>query len=740
MRFEKVLAHDFGPFRDRSLDLRPGLNVIYGPNESGKSTWHAALFAGLCGLRRGAGRSAFNEAFAARHRPWDDEQSWRVGSVIVLADGRRVELSHDLANRVDSSARDADLAGRDYSDEILFEGAPDGSRWLGLNRNTFLSTACIRQTQVLGVLEDATSLQQDLQKAASTAGDATAKAALDLIDKFRSEVVGSDRAPTKPLRSTAAMLERATLDLKEAERSQHDYLERLAGIERLSQELSVLTTEEAVTKAILTDQQAADAWARLERVNELAARFREGPPHHSADEETLSNQIATALQKWQTRPRVPALAGESIPELEVRLKGVEEQLVVAHEAGPPRRQRTRALLVAGLGSAAIGGVGLGLVDPPFVGGGLLALAAGLLAGWFFSGSTPQSQTDIQAQLSRLHTERDHIQHLIDDRQSAEVVHEEAVQREQLAVTAIAEAATAIGQPGTDTDHLAEALFSWQKERRKRLDRLALHQVEWDTYQNLLGLQTLDEIDLEAHRLRNEAESAMAGCHPDLIERFGSNGVTGDDLEKLHERSQSIRDEIHTLNGELRQFSGTFRGVPEAEEALEAARQEHARVRELDAVLARTIEFLETAEEEVNRSLAPVLRDTVETWLGTITGGRYTECKVDPESLQVEVRGPGITWRRADLLSHGTREQVYLLLRLALARHLTTPGESCPLILDDVVASFDHERRDAVLDTLHTLSSEVQVVLFTHDIGVADWARSRFNAANDNLTELDRVVS
>jgi DNA repair exonuclease SbcCD ATPase subunit len=739
VHFEKVLAHAFGPFHDRSLELRPGLNVIYGPNESGKSTWHAALFAGLCGLRRGSGRHSFSEAFATRHRPWDDEQSWRVGSLIVLADGRRVELSHDLANRVDSSAKDADLAGRDYSAEVLFEGAPDGSKWLGLNRNTFLSTACIRQTQMLGVLEDATALQEDLQKAASTAGDATAKAALDLIAKFRAEEVGSERAPTKPLRSTAAALERASLDLSEAERSQHDYLDRLAGIERLSQELGLLNAEESALEAILMEQQAAEASARLERINELAATFRDGPPHRSADEETISNQIATALQKWQGRPDVPTLSGEPVPQLESRLRSVEDQITSTGEAAPPRRQRNRALLAAGLTAAALGGVGLALADPVFVGGGLIALAIGLLVGWFLSGPAQASQFDRHAELARLNTERDHIEHLIDDRRNAERAHQEAVHREGLAVAAVTEAAAAIGQTGSDTGELAETLFSWQKDRRKRLDELAHRQAEWDSYQNLLGLQTVDEIALEAERLRSEAAAAKAGCHPDLIESLQSRGATVEDLKKVRERSQSTRDEIHTLNGELRQFAGSFRGVPEAEEALDMARQEHARVRDLDGVLATTIEFLETAEEEVNRSLAPVLRDTVETWLSTITGGRYTECKVDPESLQVEVRGPGIAWRRADLLSHGTREQVYLLLRLALARHLTTPGESCPLILDDVLASFDHERRNAVLETLHTLSTEVQVVLFTHDLGVAQWARSRFNGANDSLTELERVA-
>ena len=130
MRFESVKAYAFGPFRNESLELASGMNVVYGPNEAGKSSWHAALYAGLCGMRRARGRASKNDAeFAELHKPWDSNTSWDVGAIIRLDDGRRVELRHDLAGGVDSSARDVDLAGRDYSSEIMFEGAPDGARW-----------------------------------------------------------------------------------------------------------------------------------------------------------------------------------------------------------------------------------------------------------------------------------------------------------------------------------------------------------------------------------------------------------------------------------------------------------------------------------------------------------------------------------------------------------------------------------------------------------------------------------
>ena len=71
MRIENVKAGAFGPFAGDTLELAPGMNVIYGPNESGKSSWHAAIYAALCGMKKTRGQPTREDrAFASRHRPW----------------------------------------------------------------------------------------------------------------------------------------------------------------------------------------------------------------------------------------------------------------------------------------------------------------------------------------------------------------------------------------------------------------------------------------------------------------------------------------------------------------------------------------------------------------------------------------------------------------------------------------------------------------------------------------------
>ena len=123
-------------------------------------------------------------------------------------------------------------------------------------------------------------------------------------------------------------------------------------------------------------------------------------------------------------------------------------------------------------------------------------------------------------------------------------------------------------------------------------------------------------------------------------------------------------------------------------------------------------------------------------LSQITGGRYSEVRVDPENLNIRVRLPDGTFQLAELLSHGTAEQVYLLLRVAMAERLTKPEEVCPLILDDVTVQSDGERTRCILETFLTISTERQIILFSQEDDVLAWAEA--NVANNGQGQLVRL--
>ena len=113
--------------------------------------------------------------------------------------------------------------------------------------------------------------------------------------------------------------------------------------------------------------------------------------------------------------------------------------------------------------------------------------------------------------------------------------------------------------------------------------------------------------------------------------------------------------------------------------------------------------------------------------------------MDPASLRVSVKEAATgQWRDARLLSEGTREQIYLLLRVAMAEHLVTTGERAPLLLDEVTAQADGERKRQLLEVLHRLSTERQVILFTHDDEVLAWADGALRVPDDAVIRLDAL--
>jgi uncharacterized protein YhaN len=109
----------------------------------------------------------------------------------------------------------------------------------------------------------------------------------------------------------------------------------------------------------------------------------------------------------------------------------------------------------------------------------------------------------------------------------------------------------------------------------------------------------------------------------------------------------------------------------------------------------------------------------------ITQGAFEGLAAEFNDQDVPVlagRRPGGTTVPVEGMSEGTRDQLYLALRLAaLERHLEE-HEPMPLILDDLLITFDNDRTKAILPQLADLSKRTQIFLFTHHEHLVDLCR------------------
>jgi DNA repair exonuclease SbcCD ATPase subunit len=918
MRFESVRAWSFGPFTNQVLEFAPKITVIYGRNESGKSTWHAALFASLCGIRRARGKPREDDAqFEARHRPWESKE-WEVIAQVTLDDGRRIELRQNLLRKDMSRVVDA-TTGRDVTGDLINEGSPDGAKWLGLDRKSFAAVACVRQADIQGVIDDAQTLQDELQRAAATGGsDATAAAAIELLRGYQREHVGRDLTHTsKPLRAALQCRAQAIEALQSAQASRDEYARLITNAEHLEQAAAVTRTRLEAARAARLYRDVERARSRTERARTLAARHPNGAPPSLPQDDDLAQRLATAINAWETRPEVPALTGpdsdalrgviaalpavpmgDQEPHTDVTTR-YEEYLKAKHALdvqldqkpteldGPdvggasadelrdlsrefeikrPRvdpirdgrrgeleanlmseataRSRRRVLAVSGAVLVVAGGAawlaGFWRFGAVLVGSGVACCAAwALRSGHGLRAKLLEELRSVEQALGeQMHAARD-VEHRLNaardrvialglspepevlrrladrltvaiqgrlamttwdqrrvafenamettrraviealrqrngdaavDLQSAvetyknecrarAAVAAQAAQRSSLEAQLVAreaaesaaraaksrraEAERMIRATAADcqfhegpAEDLVEKLRLWHSARTATLAAHEIARSEWAELMALLDGRSLADLEGEyANLVAAAGKEAHEPSDPEL--------VTADLDRELKQRQQQCEDATTALanaRGQANQYARSMLNVAEAEEELARAEATLVRVQTLDRMLSRTIEFLESAQERTHRDIASRLNAEMRVWLPRITEGRYIDARVNPESLAVEISDAAGHWRDATLLSHGTAEQVYLLLRIAMAKHLAVTGESCPLILDDVTVQCDRERTTALLVALRTISEGRQVILFTQEDDVLEWARSNVRTPEDRLIELDAVLA
>ena len=71
MKFTKVSIDGYGRFKDREVEISPGLQVVAGPNEQGKSTLRHFIGDMLYGQKRSTVQRLYDESNHLR-APWDE--------------------------------------------------------------------------------------------------------------------------------------------------------------------------------------------------------------------------------------------------------------------------------------------------------------------------------------------------------------------------------------------------------------------------------------------------------------------------------------------------------------------------------------------------------------------------------------------------------------------------------------------------------------------------------------------
>ncbi|MCW2925985.1 MAG: chromosome segregation protein [Thermoleophilia bacterium] len=224
---------------------------------------------------------------------------------------------------------------------------------------------------------------------------------------------------------------------------------------------------------------------------------------------------------------------------------------------------------------------------------------------------------------------------------------------------------------------------------------------------------------------------------------------------------SVRVELERLDAEVAELS---RQGSELGRERDAANQAVGAIQgsgEQAAAAARTLDARARLEQLVpeyrvlalqERMLAAMLDDRARRDMGPIVDrtGRYLEvltCGAWTRMLVgIDDGGtPRVELERArdgeavplDGLSEGTADQLYLALRLATLVEGAGRGETMPLVVDDVLPSFDDERAAATMRLLGEVSEHLQVIFLTHHERLVDLAVAAVDSSVLHLHRLER---
>ena len=230
-------------------------------------------------------------------------------------------------------------------------------------------------------------------------------------------------------------------------------------------------------------------------------------------------------------------------------------------------------------------------------------------------------------------------------------------------------------------------------------------------------------------LRRQRDELTLRVRQQLAGQFTEEAIAavfeaeGRDIRPGWDRRQKALQEIRTKLAYIHERRGA---CTHEMQAMAADKQLSFTLQELDSVerdLATSIrrwkvltvigQVLEVVRKRFETDRQPQTLREASEYLHRLTDGHYKRVwmPLDGRTLVVETdKGESLS---LDLLSRGTREAVFIALRLALVTSFARRGTTLPLVLDDVLVNFDSGRVRAAAEVLCDFArSGHQIIMFT----------------------------
>ena len=717
----------YGRLRGDSLRLEPGLNLIYAPNESGKSTWCSFIRTMLYGLpTRQSGPLADKNRFA----PWTGEAM--QGRMDLETDGRRWTVLRDT-RRASAPMQNFACTYTGTAQPVPeVNGQNLGETLLGVPREVFQRSAFIGQSG-LAVSQDP-ELERRIAALLSTGQeDVSYSESYDRLKKQLNRRRHNKTGLIPQLEQEQARLDDAlrrqaelSAQLENAREQQCTAQTRVEELEQRRAQWEALEKQEALRQWREAQEDLARRSQQLTALQQLDGNLpdRDTLARMQAQLELLEQaggtltQARRIAQQRQTEAREAQEAWSAhplYPNNENQLRQQAEAMTAPAGPGKALPIAAGVLLCAAAAALAL------LPAPAKL---IAAIGAAAAVGLFLYYMASRRRAAAAAQT--VQTRKTALQ-----RQTEEYLRlrEDALQAEDAARTAAASAEGLTQQlQGQLVTLLSQVQPFWPEANGADGVRVALTAA-------LRRREALDGAALQVQQAQIRCDAMSRHLPqpplPDPEETLPRPVLSREQIDaalpQVRNQLREARSRVDSLTGQLRTMDS-----PESLQAQrdQCTRRLEALQAEYDAI-ALAMEALTQANTVLQTRFSPALGAETARIFSAITGGRYDKVLLD-RNLSLSAQPAGDAMPRAlSLLSQGAGDQLYLAVRLAICRMVLPRDKAAPLILDDALANFDDQRLAAALDWLLEESRTRQILLFTCHRREGDYLRDHAHVISLN---------
>ncbi|MFH0778805.1 MAG: AAA family ATPase [Candidatus Eisenbacteria bacterium] len=722
MKVSKVSLEGFGVFSapvswSFSQDR---LNIVYGKNESGKSTLMSAVLATLFGFE--------SKEEERTSRSWAASPVFRA-SVELSIPGGLVRFSRDFSSNHVLVTKLADGKSTDiFSGEVSPRSRGEERRaYTALldEHFGFWDGLLARRTCFVGQLDMETEFEPKLRELISGAGPSGYEGVLERLTSRFAELTmenpwGSARRKKRAIEEAQDQLGTRRRELEEAQvllgtsgqaaarcveiEKELDVLRRRRGEERSF--LDKLQRYLELRKTLRTKEELLDSESRASREYENARKkcesaredLERGFPHFSALTVDISDTLSRAARTDDEVERLEVITSEAPAAPEPGLRGLSGKFIAVSAA-------------AVLAAFVLIGLAVGKLATMIAAGIVVSLLSAVLLR-ALSARMRRSTKETGKETGELKSTRERLQTL-------------KAERERL----VSEIEAALPQAHRN---LARTLRP--RELTSQFERFTVLKRQVEVFEKGLTQEAAGKHE-EAHaRALRDTGIAKSQLDEFLAERTEllplaeapekAVQMAEDSRKKLGE----IDDRIEALDKELRQKQIDYARVsalaaepPETylEEIAELERKLAKLTLRRDA-LRLAVETLDGCRDEYQAGSKDRIASRISDLFAVIVCGRYDAVRLskDFEPTLVTCLSRDVTPAE---ISTGARDQLHFCMRLAMTEELSG-GKKLPLILDDPFVNFDDERLERVRHLLLDLvrRANTQVIIFTHNERHLGW--------------------